>query len=216
MAVGWATVRRSEKMIDLLEVPNFLGAEACAALRAEMRAAGGYPATVSGGNYTPQLRRTTHAAVPSATGEGVIRLLVARKDAIERHFALTLTDCEDPHFLHYQVGDFFVAHQDGNTDEGGATRFRKISAVIFLSAQSDEPLPDTYGGGSLVLHGPPVSPLLRVPLAPVPGTLVAFRSEITHEVTPVTRGERFTIVSWYRDGNGTGGHGRLRGKPRRP
>jgi len=203
-------------MIDLLEIPNFLGAKACATLRAEMRAAGGNPATVSGGNYTPEVRRTTHAAVPPTTGEGVIRLLMARKDAIERHFALTLTDCEDPHFLYYQVGDFFVPHQDGNTDEGGATRFRKISAVIFLSAQSDEPLPDTYGGGSLVLHGRSSSPLLRVPLAPVPGTLVAFRSETTHEVTPVTRGERFTIVSWYRDGNRTGGQGRLRQRLRRP
>ena len=207
---------RSEKMIDLLEIPNFLSAEACAALRAEMRAAGGGPATVSGGNYTPEVRRTTHAAVPPATSEGVIRLLMACKDAIERHFALTLTDCEDPHFLYYQAGDFFVAHQDGNTHEGGATRFRKISAVIFLNAESDEPSPDTYGGGSLVLHGSSLSPLLRVPLAPVPGTLVAFRSETTHEVTPVTRGERFTIVSWYRDGNRTGGHGHLGRRRRRP
>jgi SM-20-related protein len=207
-------MRRSEKMIDLLEIPSFLSADACAALRAEMREAGGGPATVSGGNYTPEVRRTTHAAVPPATSAGVIRLLMARKDAIERHFALTLTDCEDPHFLYYQTGDFFVAHQDGSTRS--ATRFRKISAVIFLSAQSDEPLPDTYGGGSLVLHGPSESPLLRVPLAPVPGTLVAFRSETTHEVTPVTRGERFTIVSWYRAGNGTGGHSRRRGRLRRP
>ena len=31
-----------------------------------------------------------------------------------------------------------------------------------------------------------------------PGTLVAFRSETTHEVTPVTHGERFSIASWYR------------------
>jgi SM-20-related protein len=31
-----------------------------------------------------------------------------------------------------------------------------------------------------------------------PGTLVAYRAETTHEVTPVTHGERFTIVSWFR------------------
>ena len=30
------------------------------------------------------------------------------------------------------------------------------------------------------------------------GTLVAFRAEKTHEVTAVTRGERFTVVTWYR------------------
>src|SRR5580704_17521606 len=190
------------RMIDLMESPNALGADACAALRAEMRAADGDPATVSGGRYhrsvAPEVRRTTRAAVPPATCECVIRLLMARKDAIERHFALRLSDCEEPHFLHYRVGDFFIAHQDGNTPLArDATGSRKISAVIFLSAQSDEPLPDTYGGGSLVLHGPDSGPPLRVPLAPAPGTLVAFRSETTHEVTPVTRGERFTIVSWY-------------------
>jgi predicted 2-oxoglutarate/Fe(II)-dependent dioxygenase YbiX len=27
--------------------------------------------------------------------------------------------------------------------------------------------------------------------------LLAFRPELPHEVTPVTHGERFTIVSWY-------------------
>jgi predicted 2-oxoglutarate/Fe(II)-dependent dioxygenase YbiX len=32
----------------------------------------------------------------------------------------------------------------------------------------------------------------------LPGSLVAFRSETTHEVIPVTHGERFTVVSWYR------------------
>jgi len=30
------------------------------------------------------------------------------------------------------------------------------------------------------------------------GTLVAFPSETTHEVTPVTSGERFSIASWYK------------------
>jgi predicted 2-oxoglutarate/Fe(II)-dependent dioxygenase YbiX len=38
----------------------------------------------------------------------------------------------------------------------------------------------------------------RVELEAEPGTLVAFRSETTHEVTPVTHGERYTIASWYR------------------
>jgi predicted 2-oxoglutarate/Fe(II)-dependent dioxygenase YbiX len=29
------------------------------------------------------------------------------------------------------------------------------------------------------------------------GTLVAFRPETTHEVTPVTHGERLSIACWY-------------------
>jgi predicted 2-oxoglutarate/Fe(II)-dependent dioxygenase YbiX len=27
--------------------------------------------------------------------------------------------------------------------------------------------------------------------------LVAFRSDVLHQVSPVTKGERFTIVSWF-------------------
>jgi SM-20-related protein len=32
---------------------------------------------------------------------------------------------------------------------------------------------------------------------PEAGLLIAFRSEMLHEVEPVTSGERVTIVSWY-------------------
>ena len=96
------------------------------------------------------------------------------------------------------VRRFLVAHQDGNTplihDD---SRFRKVSAVIFLSAFSRAPAPESYGGGALVLHGPYSGPDLRVPLTPAAGTLICFRAETTHEVLPLTHGERFTIVSWY-------------------
>ena len=112
---------------------------------------------------------------------------------------MTLKECEEPQFLRYEPGDFFVAHQDGNTplihDD---SRFRKVSVVLFLSRASDEPSPETYGGGELVMHGPYSGPILREKVNAVPGTLVAFRAETTHEVTPVTHGERFTVVSWFR------------------
>ncbi|MEO8337310.1 MAG: 2OG-Fe(II) oxygenase [bacterium] len=57
---------------------------------------------------------------------------------------------------------------------------------------------DTYGGGALVFHGSYANPTPPLSVSPAPGTLVAFRSETTHEVTPVTHGERYTIVSWFR------------------
>jgi SM-20-related protein len=123
-----------------------------------------------------------------------------RKQALEQHFGLPLGECEAPQFLRYRTGDFFVPHQDGNTPlVFDQSRFRKISAVIFLNQHSEEPLPETYGGGSLVLHGHYSGPALRVPIAAAPGLLVAFRSETTHEVTPITHGERCTIVSWYHE-----------------
>jgi len=188
--------------IDIMEIGDFLDAAACAELQAELRQAGGGRATVVGqsaaASVQPLVRSTTRAAVPPATRERVVRLLHERKAAIERHFGLALGPCEEPQFLRYLPGDFFVAHQDGNTPLiFDRTRFRKISVVIFLSRQSQDPSPDTYGGGSLVFHSPYPDYALRVPVAPLPGTLVAFRAETTHEVTPVIHGERITIVSWY-------------------
>lgn len=190
-------------MIDFIDITGVLDEAACSALCAEIRAGCGGPAGLMGRAdhkpEWPQVRRTRRAEVSPATEARVNLLLAAQKAALERHFGVALGQVEKPQFLHYQEGDFFVPHQDGNTplihDE---SRFRKISAVIFLNRQSDDPSPESYAGGSLVLHGPYSGPDLRVAMPAVPGTLVAFRSETTHEVTPVTRNERFTIVSWYR------------------
>jgi SM-20-related protein len=186
-------------MIDLLEIDRFLDEPACDSLRGELRAAGGGAASLLGGEVRTHVRKATRVAVSPATSGRVKSLLMQYVPRLERHFGVALAECEDPQFLRYETGDYFVAHQDGNTplihDE---SRFRKVSLVIFLSRQSEAPLPDSYGGGSLVLHGPYSGPDLRVPIAPPPGTLVAFRAETTHEVTPVTHGERFTIVTWFR------------------
>jgi len=77
------------------------------------------------------------------------------------------------------------------------SRFRRVSAVIFVTPKSEQPAEGAYGGGELVFHGPwPANERLSADAQP--GTLVAFRAETTHEVTPVTHGERYTIVSWFR------------------
>ena len=143
--------------------------------------------------------KRTRISVPPETASRIEPLFVYIIPALERRFGVTLTHFEAPQFLRYQTGDFFVAHQDGNTplihDD---SRFRKVSAVLFLSRHSETPAPDTYGGGEFVLHGPWGGPNLRLPLTPRPGTFIAFRAETTHEVTPVTHGDRFTAVSWFR------------------
>lgn len=135
------------------------------------------------------------------TVESVRRKLLACKREVEAHFCLTLSDCEEPQFLRYRVGDFFVAHQDGNTGMLRLdTEARRISVVIFLSRESHRPEEGAYCGGSLVFHdwraGRGSEEELR--LAGEAGTLVAFRSETTHEVTPVSYGERHSIACWYR------------------
>lgn len=190
-------------MIDMLEIPDFLDAPTRDHLRTELERAGNAAATVLG--YQPdaavdlRVRKTSRLSLAAETVERVRRLVMNRKQELEDHFCVTLTGCEAPQFLRYETGDYFVPHQDGNTplirDD---TRFRKVSIVIFMSAFASDPEPDTYGGGALVLYGPSMQGDDRLPLNPAPGTLVAFRSETTHEVTPVTHGERYTIACFLR------------------
>ncbi len=190
-------------MIDLLEIEHFLDDATRAHVVAEMERAHGAPATVlsaeAGGMVQSAVRRTTRVAVPPETRELVRQRLMERRAQIEAHFGVQLAECEAPQFLRYETGDYFVPHQDGNTPMvWDDSRFRRISAVIFLSERSEEPAPDTYGGGALVFHGPYSGPQLRVPAGAQPGSLVTFRAETTHEVTPVTHGVRLTIATWFR------------------
>ena len=80
------------------------------------------------------------ARPPAFTRRGTISAvhahLLTQKSALEDHFRLTLTDCERPQFLHYREGDFFVRHQDGNTEqlEFDHLKVRRISIVVCLNA----------------------------------------------------------------------------------
>jgi len=178
---------------------QFFDPLACDAIIAELKSLEGSAATVYGrtasGSIDQNTRRTLRVKPSDETIELVVRRLWECKDAVEKHFAVTLSECEDPQFLRYREGDFFVAHQDGNT---GLLRLdterRLISTVIFLSRESETPAPDAYCGGALVFTDLRNSFHMRAE----PGTLVAFRAETTHEVTPVTHGERYSIASWYR------------------
>ena len=86
-------------------------------------------------------------------------------------------------------------------DAPTVSRERPVSAVVFLNASSGQPTFDTYGGGALTFYGlldDPRAQGLGLRLEAEEGLLVAFRSEITHAVAPVTHGHRYTAVSWFR------------------
>lgn len=186
---------------DLFIVRQFFEPLDWEQIAAEMKAGEGAAAIVYGrgvsGTVDQNVRRTFRATPSNGTVELVKQRLWSVKEALEKHFDVSLSACEEPQFLRYREGDFFVAHQDGNT---GLLRLdteqRRVSVSIFLSRESELPGPNTHAGGSLVFRAPADREQFR--MTAEPGTLVAFRSETTHEVTPVTHGERLSIVSWYR------------------
>jgi len=80
-----------------------------------------------------------------------------------------------------------------------------VTVVIFVNGEHRTGNPDavkidTYEGGNLVfynlLEGERLA-RLGLSLTGHPGLLVAFDSAVIHEVKPVTRGERVTIVTWF-------------------
>jgi SM-20-related protein len=193
--------------LEYLEIEGALDAGILARVREEMRAAAGGDAGVTGTGSEERApsvaRKATRLDVSAAARDAVIAAFERERARIAKRFGRELTEVEEPQFLRYGPGDYFVPHQDGNTPViHDDTRFRKVSAVIFLSEQAEDETPGTYGGGALVLHAPYTESDERVPFAPAPGTLVAFPAETTHEVTPITHGERLSIVAWYRAADG--------------
>lgn len=183
----------SAAVIETLLIADFLDDAERACILEQLHAAGSVAAGVYGSPLAvdPRVRRVQKLDVDAALRERIKMLLSKAQDRLASHFDVTIDVCEEPQFLRYLPGDFFVAHQDGNTDLiRDDSRHRRISVVVFLN--------DAYEGGALMLHGryPDWEDRHIVPAAP--GSLVAFRSETTHEVTPVTHGSRYTIVSWYR------------------
>jgi SM-20-related protein len=184
---------------DLFVVKQFFEPDVCAAILAELKTIEGIAATLYGRHTTgfidERARKTIRLDPAVETARLVMTRLWESKPAVEKHFAVTLKECEAPQFLRYREGDFFVAHQDGNTGMLNLdAESRLISTVIILSRESEQPEADAHCGGSLVFSD--LRNKVRPPVEP--GMLIAFRSETTHEVTPVTHGERYSIASWYR------------------
>lgn len=198
------TVSLSAASFNLYLDSEFLDARICGEIIKELAHVPHNPATVYRSSATgavDEAVRKTIRLVPSAqTVDYITAKLVEAREAIASHFGIALKQYEEPQFLRYEVGDFFVAHQDGNTGLMLTEReqFRKVSVIIFLNRQGDVPTPDSYGGGSLIFtEWRPGRNQGQFVLAPEPGTLVAFPAETTHEVAPVTSGQRYSIVSWY-------------------
>jgi SM-20-related protein len=194
------------RRFGLFVQPNFITRTDCAALRAAARAASLAPATVYDGDNATRLqvgvRRTTRATVSPDIARPVTARVMAVMDAIEHHFQVPLTACQEPQFLIYQPGDFFSRHSDGGDepDEPPHIRSRRISVVIFLGDEGDDVGEGSYSGGSLLFYGLVADERLKnrgFRVVGESGLLVAFRSTSSHAVTPVVSGERYSIVTWF-------------------
>jgi SM-20-related protein len=184
----------------------FFDPHTCERLRDEMRAGKHAPATVYRRSPEKVLderaRRALAVEVTPGTSADVKEKLLGLLPVLRHRFNVVINDCQTPAFLIYKPGDFFEPHRDQSDDEStpDSVRSRSVSAVIFLSNEAAGEDAGDYSGGSLALYGllsDPRCERIGIPIRGREGLLVAFRSELFHQVTPVTAGERFTIVSWF-------------------
>ncbi len=191
---------------NLFMLRNFLDVDACANLRTELNLSPTTQAPVyiegSEGVIHETVRKTTSLHPSGETITQMHERLLQQKSSLEYHFGESLTDCERPQFLRYEKGDFFVRHQDGNTKQldFDHLRIRRISIVVFLNDSSIEPQAACFCGGTLNFYenGASADGPRTFGLPGETGLLVAFRADTFHEVLPVTTGERFTMISWFR------------------
>ena len=99
----------------------------------------------------------------------------------------------------FQIGQFPEGgHYDWHIDGGGTGsiqepqnkirhgKTRKISMVVWLN--------EGFEGGDFEFHQ---SYLKDNVLKPTQGTIIMFPSWIMHRVTPITKGTRYSLVSWF-------------------
>ena len=187
----------------MLVIDDFLDRETCAGLLRAARSAKSKPAEVWSEGETHvdrEARRTERADVSRAVRDDVERRLLAIKPRVERHFRVKLKAVQAPQFLIYRRGDFFECHTDDGQKRGTPDYLRRRRISVVVSLGGGRANGKGSAGGALVFPGLLDDPRLRGrEFAPIrrPGQLIAFRAGVVHGVTPVVRGSRFTIVSWY-------------------
>jgi PKHD-type hydroxylase len=102
----------------------------------------------------------------------------------ERYFGFDLFGLtEGFQFTRYDAPTGFYGM---HIDKAYGSTVRKLSLTLQLSP------PEDYDGGELALQIGPTP----VPMSRRQGQLIAFPSYVLHEVRPVTRGTRYSLVSW--------------------
>jgi len=194
------------KRFGIFVRPGFLPRELCRQIVDEMVRSESVRAPVGqmDGEFMidESIRKASFTYVAPEIAEKAGALFDRLRPELSAHFRIPLDHHQRLQFLHYLTGGLYAPHRDNRTDRQGAalSRGRKVSVIVFLNGQSGQALDGTFAGGELTFYGLMSAPGMEnagMPLEPETGLLVAFRSDVMHEVNAVTRGERYTLVSWF-------------------
>lgn len=145
-----------------------------------------------------QFRKTYKPKLPVLLQQQLLnKIKTSLQPELEFFFSTPLKPFEPIQFLYYDQGHFFKPHTD-DQKTGNGSDYKKITVVIFLSEQSDEIGQPDFGGGNLNLYGLfKKNPYKPFPVPIKKGLMVAFKSDVIHEVTQIEWGHRCNLVIWF-------------------
>jgi PKHD-type hydroxylase len=148
-------------------------------------------ASVGSGNIDPSIRNSNIAWLEPNDELNILYNKIS--DAINslnfQHFKFDMYGLiEDLQFTKYEAPSGFYGK---HIDKAFGQKIRKLSVTIQLSDPND------YEGGDLILYSGHFGDVMKKER----GKLVIFPSYILHEVTPVTKGTRYSLVSWSTGNN---------------
>jgi predicted 2-oxoglutarate/Fe(II)-dependent dioxygenase YbiX len=186
-------------------VRGFLSPQECRDLIAEIDARPHAAPHVLGekgeAGVDPDAWRSRAVELSRTSLEWIERRLWAVMPKLRERFDCEVAEVGEIGAFLYRKDDHFEPHED--TGKAGEVpdhvARRKISLVVALSDGAGAK-PD-FGGGELHIYPgfDPSSGDRRAQVARVryrPGLLIAFPASTIHRVTPVTRGRRYSIVTW--------------------
>jgi PKHD-type hydroxylase len=109
------------------------------------------------------------------------RISFVINEANKNLYKFNIAYLNDINILEYKPEGFFGMHLDVGMDQ---LSYRKLSLVAFLSN------PEDYEGGKLTFYQKETN------FTQDKGTVILFPSYLYHQVEPVTKGLRYTMVAW--------------------
>ena len=137
------------------------------------------------GGFNPATRvEARRASVLAPAAESEIKFAFDEKmktivkPLVNRVWRASLTEHAETHFVRYAPGNYYTPH----SDTGVHRQDRYFTVVCYLNE-------DFEGGGTTF-------PKLNYAVMPRAGKAVIFPSTYLHSAEPVTRGEKYILVSW--------------------
>ena len=174
----------------ILHLPGVLNAEQVADFNAVLRKAAWVDGRVSAGGQAANVKNNLQIPEDDlqarTLGETIVRTLGANPAFMS---AAMPAKVFPPMFNRYGEGMAYGPHVDTSIRHSRLTggRFRTdLSCTLFLSD------PASYDGGELVIEADLATRRVKLPA----GDMVLYPADSVHQVTPVTRGERWASFFW--------------------